>query len=101
MSDPARLGQRATAQDTSRWCFWPTRWPTLASCVAVLWRGQLFAVLLRHGLFVTQLMNHLADIGPDALSYLKFFGLMWMVVPAISGHPLLQFTNDHHYDAGS
>ncbi|OBJ08935.1 hypothetical protein [Mycobacterium colombiense] len=51
--------------------------------------------------FVTQLMNRLADIGPDALSYLKFFGLMWMVVPAISGHPLLRLTNDHHYDAGS
>lgn len=56
---------------------------------------------MRHSLFVAQLMNHLADIGPDALSYLKFFGLngMWIVVPAISGHPLLQLTNDHHYDA--
>ncbi|OSC30217.1 hypothetical protein B8W69_07890 [Mycobacterium vulneris] len=51
--------------------------------------------------FVTQLMNHLADIRPDALSYLKFFGLngMWVVVPAISGYLLLQLTNDPHYDA--
>ena len=46
-------------------------------------------------------MRHLADIRPDALSYLKFFGLngMWMVVPAISGYLLLQLTKDPHYDA--
>ncbi|OBK67823.1 hypothetical protein A5653_16275 [Mycobacterium colombiense] len=49
--------------------------------------------------FVATLTNHLADIGPDALSYLKFFGLMWMVVPAISGYLLLRLTNDFYYDA--
>jgi hypothetical protein len=51
--------------------------------------------------FVSQLMRHLADIRPDALSYLKFFGLngMWMIVPAISGYLLIQLTSDPHYDA--
>jgi hypothetical protein len=46
-------------------------------------------------------MRHLADIRPDALSYLKFFGLngMWMVVPAISGYLLIQLTKDPHYNA--
>ncbi|WP_139334726.1 hypothetical protein [Mycobacterium colombiense] len=51
--------------------------------------------------FVAPLTDHLADIGPDALSYLKFFGLMWMVVPAISGDLLLRLANDTHYDAGA
>jgi hypothetical protein len=51
--------------------------------------------------FVSQIMRHLADFRPDALSYIKFFGLngMWMVVPAISGYLLIQLTKDPHYNA--
>jgi hypothetical protein len=51
--------------------------------------------------FFSEIMRNLVDIRPDALSYVKFFGLngMWMVVPAISGFALLQLLRNQDYDA--
>lgn len=51
--------------------------------------------------FVSELMNNLQNIRPDAVSYIKFFGMngMWMVVPAISGYLLMQLLKQPGYDS--
>ncbi|GLE52251.1 hypothetical protein [Mycobacterium montefiorense] len=51
--------------------------------------------------FISEIARNLADIRPDAISYLKFFGLngMWLVMPAASGFVLMQLLKDPGYDA--
>lgn len=44
-----------------------------------------------------------ANIRPDLVSYIKFFGMngMWMVVPAISGYLLTKLLNNKSYDVNT
>lgn len=53
--------------------------------------------------FISEVARNLADIRPDAVSYLKFFGLngMWLVVPALSGLALVQLLKNPEYDAAA
>lgn len=51
--------------------------------------------------FGSELANDLADIRPDAVSYLKFFGMngMWMTVPALSYLMMRRLLQIPGYDA--